>query len=235
MKNVIACKNCGFENPFQLLICGNCNSFLRDKIFNIDLWKIIALLVYSPVKAFSFIIHSQHKNYVIPISIIIAVKFLINSIFVFMALGKEPAFNYSLLFMISAAASSVIIVNLIYALSLKIIGRISGLITRFKDYFAVITYSQVFYIFALLILFPIELVLFGEYLFRLNPSPFEIKSFPAYTLLAIEILFILWSFLLLVTGFYVQSRNILYSSITAFVYYGVLTWLLYQFAVYIYN
>lgn len=235
MKNVIACKNCGFENPFQLLICRNCNSFLRDKIFNLDFWKIIALLIYSPVRAFSLIIYSQHKNYVIPINILISIKFLINSIFILMALGKEADFKHSLFLMISVAGVSVIVINFLYALLLKMVGRIFGLITRYKDYFAVITYSQVFYIFALMILFPIELVLFGEYLFRLNPSPFEIKSTLAYTLLVFEMLVIIWSLLLLVTGFYVQSRNILYSSVTALVYYSISISLMYQFVVYLYN
>ena len=55
---------------------------------------------------------------------------------------------------------------------------------RFKDTFALIIYSQIPYLFGLIILFPLELVIFGDYLFSKNPSPFTIKGTLAYLFLA---------------------------------------------------
>ncbi len=60
MKNTITCKNCKDENPFYGLICKSCGSYLRERIFNIDLFKIMGLLIESPQKGFEIIIHSEH-------------------------------------------------------------------------------------------------------------------------------------------------------------------------------
>ena len=49
------------------------------------------------------------------------------------------------------------------------------------------------YSFAAIILFPVELIIFGKYLFSVNPSPFIIKSFLAWVLVSLEFLLILWS------------------------------------------
>jgi hypothetical protein len=83
--------------------------------------------------------------------------------------------------------------------------------TRLKDNFSIIIYSFVPYIFGFLVLFPIELILFGEYLFSANPSPFILKESLAYTLLAFEMLIILWTCFLSFIALFTQSRDIVFS------------------------
>jgi hypothetical protein len=104
----------------------------------------------------------------------------------------------------------------------KIIWKNLGFSTRFKDNLAVIIYSQMPIIFALIILFPLEIVIFGEYLFSTNPSPFQIKSTIAYVFFSVEILLFLWSFFLTFAAFYVSSKNIVLSTSTTAAYIFIL-------------
>ena len=56
MKNKITCSNCSTENPPYAYTCDNCNSYLRERVFNIDLWNVIGLMIEAPKKAFELII-----------------------------------------------------------------------------------------------------------------------------------------------------------------------------------
>ena len=177
MKNVMICKSCGFENPYYEVICLNCHSFLRDRIFNIDLWKTVEQLIETPVKAFRRIIQSEHKNFISLIFIFAAFKLFISSIFISLALFKnEQALNlFSTRFLLFVGG----ILSLLFVLSLLLllVLKVGGIKTRFKDLFALFTFSLIPYSFAAIILFPVELIIFGTYLFSVNPSPFIIKSF----------------------------------------------------------
>jgi hypothetical protein len=211
MKNTLICKNCSTENPFYGLICTNCKAFLRERIFNIDLWKILGLLIESPATAFRLIIQSEHKNFLSFLILLISGKFFITSMFIALLSLKERAELGSF---ISNYLIILIVLMLLLAICsylITILFRKFKLETRFKDNFSIIIYSFIPYIFGFIILFPVELILFGGYLFSVNPSPFVVKESLAYTLLAFEILIILWGCFLSFIALYTQSRNIFFS------------------------
>ena len=193
MKNVVVCKNCNSENPFYELICQKCKSYLRERVYNIDLWHTLYLLIESPSKAFKQIINSEHKNFLVAILLLVSGKVLLNGIFlkIFILKGKAEFPNYFLDYLLAIAF--LVIIILLFSSLLKIITEKSGIQTRYSDNFSILTYSHVPYTFSLIILFPIELILFGEYLFSYSPSPFQIKETLSYVLLAFEGLIILWS------------------------------------------
>ncbi len=213
MKNVVVCKNCNSENPFYELICLKCKSYLRERVYNIDLWHTISLLIESPSKAFKLIINSEHKNFLVFILILVSGKVLLSGIFlkVFFLKGEANFPNYfsdyilSLLFLVA--------IILLFSVLLKVITEKSGIRTRYADNFSILSYSFIPYIFGFIILFPIELILFGGYLFSYNPSPFQIKETLSYVLLAFEGLIILWSIFLTIFAIKVISNNFLYSFI----------------------
>jgi hypothetical protein len=78
----------------------------------------------------------------------------------------------------------------------------------------------------LVVLFPIELIIFGDYIFSLNPSPFVIKELIAYTLFTVESLLILWSIFLSITAFYVHYRKIIPALVSSLIFNGLLILLL---------
>jgi len=213
MKNVVICKNCKSENPFYELICRKCKSYLRERVYNIDLWHTISLLIESPSKAFKLIINSEHKNFLVVLLLLISGKVLLNGIFlkIFLLKGEAEFPNYFLDYLLTLSFTVVIL--LLSSVLLKTISEKNGIQTRFPDNFSLFTYSFVPYTFSLIVLFPVELVLFGGYLFSYNPSPFQIKETLSYVLFAFEGLIIIWSIFLTISAIKVISNNFLYSFI----------------------
>jgi len=217
MKNTLVCKSCNKENPFYGLTCNNCKAYLRERVVNIDLWKILALLIDSPASAFRLIIQSEHKNFISFLTLLVSGKFFITSMFIALLSLREEAtlghFTRNYLILLIA----LVLVLLILSYLITLIFKKYKLSTRFKDNFSIIIYSFIPYIFGFAILFPVELILFGEYLFSVNPSPFAVKETLAYTLLAFEILIILWSYFLSFIALFAQSRNIIFSLAASFI------------------
>lgn len=206
-KNQISCPHCGNLNFDYDFKCNNCKSFVRDRIVNIDLGEILLSLIDNPSESFHKIKLAEHKNYVIIIALLLSIRFLIISRFISVPFTtNEVHFNLFLLVGISIMFLFFLLI-LLSALLKKMFSQIK-IRTRYKDIFAILTYSFVPNLLALVILFPIELVFYGEYLFSNNPYPYQIKESIFYFLLVLEILTILWSVFLLAIGMneFLKSR-----------------------------
>ncbi|MDR3610800.1 MAG: YIP1 family protein [Ignavibacteriaceae bacterium] len=215
MKNIIICKSCNAENPFYEVICINCHSYLKERIFNIDLWRTIEELIVTPVNAFRRIIQSEHKNFITLMFILAALKLFINSIFISLVFFKnDRAINYFVTRFFYFTCGMLLLFLVITLLSLLII-KVGGVKTRFNDLFALFTYSLMPYSFAAIILFPIEIIIFGEYLFSVNPSPYVIKSTLAWILTGLEFLLILWSLFLTASGIFAQTKSMKFSVVSS--------------------
>jgi len=230
MKNIVVCKNCGSENPFYGLNCSTCKSYLRERIYNIDLWKTVSLLIESPSKAFQSIIYSEHKNFLILIVSLLSGKMMLNGIFLRIFFLKENSHlsNYISNYLITLVLTvvSFLIISWLYG---KILER-KKIKTRFPDNLAIITFSFLPFTFGFIFLFPIELILFGEYIFYFSPSPFHIKETLAYTLLIFEILLLLWSLFLTCKAINIQTGNKIFSITTSLVIHTIYNLFLYQTA-----
>jgi hypothetical protein len=64
---------------------------------------------------------------------------------------------------------------------------------------------------ALCLVLPIELAVFGGYVFSANPSPFILKPTLAYMLSGFELLIFLWSIFLAIMGIFSQTRSRVFS------------------------
>ncbi len=235
MNNSITCSNCSAENPPYAYTCKNCNSFIRERVFNIDLWNVIGLLIESPKKAFELIVLSEHKNFISFLLIFIAVKMLVNTRFIsLISLGSfNPSTSLYLSYLI---ISGILVVYLIlFSICFTFINKLLQINTRFRDNFTVITYSLLPNVFGIIFLFIIELVVFGEYLFSINPTPFVIKGITAYIFAGAEILLIVWSVILTLNAFKVQTDSLLYSIIYSFVFYFFLAIILFYSSIFIFT
>lgn len=205
-RNEIPCSNCGSLNFDYEYKCKNCKSFLRERIVNIDLGETLLRLIDSPSEAFYKIKLSEHKNYVLFIALFISIRFLIISRFISVPFVYNEIQLSLLLLLGISILLTFSVVMLISFISSKIFA-LKKIKTRFRDVFSVITYSFVPSLLALFILFPIELVFFGEYLFSNNPYPYQIKESVFYFLLVLEIMTILWSIFLLTSGLNVFLKS----------------------------
>jgi len=218
MKNSITCPACNSENPFYANVCKNCKSYLRERIFNIDLWSTISSLIENPSKAFRTVIFSEHKNFIFFIILIASAKHLVNARFISILTKGEFSSTVNLFTSYLIVLGSFLFLLLLFSSIIKIIAGSINIKTRFKDNLAVISYTQLPYIFALIILFPLELIIYGDYLFSLNPSPYTIKETIAILFTIVEVLIVCWSVLLSFFGFYTFSKNIIFSISLAIFY-----------------
>jgi len=227
MKNSVICPNCNTENPFYNLNCSNCRTYLRERVYNLDLWSTISSIVETPSRAFKTIIISEHKNFIFFILLILSLKYLINARFISMlsvgGFQSTISLQYSYLIMLGFTLILFTGFSWLYTLAGK-----KGSFIQFKDTFSIIIYSQLPYVFGLIILFTLELVLFGDYLFSKNPTPFVIKGFFAYLFLLLELTIIIWSAILVLKAFLVQTNQKLFSVFASIIFFALL-WLLIYF------
>lgn len=212
MKNVVICPSCGTENAVYNSKCIQCGSFIKDRIVNIDLWSTVSLLIENPMLGFKRIIASEHKNFLVFILLLAVFKFWINANFMYMAIFNKEPFLSGFVTEYSIIGGITLGIILIVTLIIKITTS-KQLGTRIKDVFSIISYSLLPHFFAAFILFTIELIVFGGYLFSNNPSPFMLKENAAYILLAFEVLVILWAILLSIFSFMALTKNKLFSVI----------------------
>ncbi len=228
--NNITCKNCSAENPFYELICRNCKAYIRERIVNIDFWKTLEQLIESPVKGFTAIIHAEHKNLILFITFMTAVKMLINIMLLSPITSRtnNPFEHFGRNFFIVLG----LLLFLYFSFSFleRMILRLSKNETRLKDNFSVLSYSFIPHVFGAFILFPIEMVVFGGFLFSNNPSPFILKESVAYMLLGFEVILILWQLFLTTTGFYVQTGKLFPALLFSLIFNALLYYILYLFS-----
>lgn len=218
MKNELICKSCNTKNPFYELTCVNCKSYLRERVYNIDLWKLLEDLVASPTKAFTKIIHAEQKNFILFILILVSIKFLINSALLFISIPENVLSSPSILRNYLVILFSVSFILSIFTYKIKLSNKFFGNQTRSKDIFAILSYALMPNIFAIAILFPLEVIFFGGYLFSNNPSPFIIKETEAYIFLILELLIILWTIFLSIIAIYTLTKSKLYSIFVGLVF-----------------
>lgn len=201
----IICKKCKAQNQLSSLNCLNCSQILRDRVVNLDFLKIVSLLIENPVKGFNYIILSENKNFI--------------TLFLFFFIFKTSLLNYSIspylglyiryfpLTLFYTVIITILLIVFIIILT-KFLLRLILVKLRIKDYFALIIYPLFPFFFSLVLLSLLELAVFGNYLFEISPTPFEIKPALAYIFVIFEILLLLWSLVLYVIAFQriIQSK-----------------------------
>lgn len=235
MKNSVTCPNCKIENPFYNYICSNCRSYLRDRIYNLDLWKQISLIIESPSKSFRTIVLAEHKNFIFFLLIFLSVKYLINARFISMLSLGEFQSTVGLQFSYLIVLGGTIIFFLLFTVLYNIFGKMNDISLRFKDTFSLIIYSQVPFVFGLVVLFILEIVIFGDYLFSLNPNPFVIKGVIAYLFLSLEIGIFIWSIFLVFKAFNAQSQHFSFSLAAALTFILLLSGLIYSCSLFVFT
>jgi len=235
MKNSVVCPNCKTQNPFYNSICFNCRYYIREKIINLDLFSLIASLIESPTKAFRTIIFSEHKNFTLFILLLVCIKYLINARFVSMLTKNEFQSTVGLEISYLIVTGITLVAFLLFSFLYTSIGRRKDISLRFKDTLAALIYSQIPYVIGLLVLFILELVIFGDFLFSINPTPFVIKGFISYLFLLLEISVIIWSAVLVFKGFHTQTNLHSFSVLSALSFIVLLFCLIYICSLFVFT
>lgn len=213
MKNPVICGNCSTENPIYSHICSGCKHFLRDKIVNIDLWETILQLLESPGKAFQKIILAENKNFIVFLTFLFALRLFILSRFLSLPFFSETESTTELLTGYIIALSTATLFLILFSWIAALILNKLEYSVRFRDNYSLLVFSNIPNIISVVLLFPIELIVFGEYLFSNNPNPFQVKPLFAYILLVFEVGVFLWSLILIK----ISSRTLTGSRVISFI------------------
>jgi hypothetical protein len=216
MNNKIICGNCGEPNPFFKLNCTKCNAIIRNKVVNIDLWSILWKLVETPKIAFTQIVQAENKNFVISLLFLIGFKLFLQTFFLSSAHSLNLEFNNHVVLNALLSIGYFFVIIFLFTFILFRITKALGIEGRYRDYYSVLIYALVPFLFSLILITPVEYALFGKHWFVSNPAPFEIKPMAAWVLTVLEILILLWSVFLVGIAMFLQTnRKLLSILITA--------------------
>lgn len=223
------CPICGFENSKFNVKCENCRAFLQDQVYVLNLLETLSLLFINPSKGFHKIILSKRKNF----SILLASFFGIAMSFDVFYLAKVGERFENLIFLILnmlwlGVILGILVVFLISLILKLLLFRYRGI--KFRDYFAIVSYSMFPLALSVLFLLPSILAVFGIYYFTESPEPKKLDPIPFYIFYAIGWILKAYSVLLLLLGlkhitenFFESLIYIFLTSISLFVLLNLLT------------
>jgi len=195
---MIACTVCGTPNDEFAVVCVSCKSFLQTKVDNLNLFETLWALMESPRAAFRRIALARNKNYVIVLSSLLGIAGVYAVIWL-RALG--PRFP-NLAFLVGAGILAGPPLGIVLVLLLSVLvhrlGRLLGGRGTYRNVRAVVAYAAVPVVYSLVIVFPVEIALFGTYFFSNNPPPLVINPAAYVVLLGMDGAALLWSLALLV-------------------------------------
>ncbi|HTO93480.1 MAG TPA: Yip1 family protein [Bacteroidota bacterium] len=197
---MIACSVCGTPNDDFAVVCVSCKSFLQAKVDNLNLFETLWALMESPRAAFRRIALARNKNYVIVLSSLAGIAGVYAVIW-FRTLG--PRFpNLAWLVGAGVLFGPPAGILLVFMLSLVVhaVGKLLGGHGTYRNVRAVVTYAAVPVVYSLVLVFPVEIALFGTYFFSNNPPPLVINPAAYIVLLGMDGAALVWSLALLVEG-----------------------------------
>ena len=202
---MITCSVCGKENDDLAVICSHCKSYLQSKVNNLNLFETIWTLIESPRSAFKRIALARHKNYVFLLSSLLGMS-LAYTLLWYKNLGGRFSNVLTLVGtgILTGPPLGILFVFLFSAVMLRI-GKLLGGKATMRNTFAVVSYAAVPIIFSLVIVFPIEIAIFGLYFFDNNPPPLVINPVIYVTLIGFDLVAVLWSWILLIEGSIVSN------------------------------
>ena len=197
---MIACTVCGTQNDEFAVVCVSCKSFLQTKVDNLNLFETLWSLMETPRAAFRRIALARHKNYVILLSCLLGMAVVYLVIWLKTLGARFP--NLALLvgagFVIGPFAG--VLFTFLFSFLVHRVGRLLGGTGSYRNVRAAIVYAMVPIVYSLVLVFPIEIALFGPYFFSDNPPPLVINPVAYIVLLGFDAAAMIWSLVLLIEG-----------------------------------
>jgi hypothetical protein len=204
---MLRCPTCNAENDSYALICTNCRGYLQNRVPNLDLFETVWGVVESPPGTFRRIALAEHKNY----SFVLFTGLGVAIMFTLFWLHRFGNVIDSIPGLLGAGLAAGIVVGPILGFVLPgvahLVLTLSGVKVRFRNSLAALAYAVSPVVSSVVIILPIELALFGMYLFTSNPSPYALKPVAYVMLIGFDSLLALWSILLGVVGLKVVHQT----------------------------
>jgi hypothetical protein len=170
------------------------------KVDNLNLFETLWSLMEEPRAAFRRIALARHKNYVILLSSLLGMAMVYLVIWLKSLGARFP--NFALLIgtgLVTGPLAGVLLTFLFSFINHRV-GRLLGGTGTFRNVRAVTVYASVPIVYSLVLVFPIEIAVFGPYFFSDNPPPLVINPVAYIVLLGFDAAAMVWSLVLLIEG-----------------------------------
>ncbi len=196
---MISCTVCGETNEDLAITCRKCHAYLQAKVETIDLFSAIWGLIERPRATMRRIVLARHKNYVLVLLMLLGMAMSL-ALFSYWHLGRQ--IHYGLLIAAGIAGGPLVglLFGVIAGLLTKIIAKPLGGKGSARNLRAVLAFGAVPVVMLLVVTYPVEFGIFGQYLFDHNPPPEVYEPTLHYALLSLNLAGLLWAVLLYGTG-----------------------------------
>jgi hypothetical protein len=204
---MLRCPSCDTENDAYAVVCTNCRGFLQNRVPNLDLFDTLWGVVESPYATFRRIALAEHKNY---------------ALILFGGLGVALAFTlfwYRRVGLLIDTIPGILGAGLLVGVVLgpilafvlptaaTLVLKASGLRVTFRNSLAALAYAASPIWLSVAVILPVELAIFGMYLFTRNPDPYALKPVEYAVLIGFDCLLGIWSIVLGVIGLRVVHQT----------------------------
>ena len=204
----IRCPVCGSVTDGLPSTCGACGAFVQDRVPALNLFETLLGLIERPGATFLRIARSEQKNYVYTLFAGIGPLLLAAAFALARAGDKHLHFGIILVLLIGGGP---LLGLLFFSPAAWLIGAANRIVWKvrlpFRATAAAVAYGMFPLLFGAFVVLPVQVALFGPYLFSLNPAPWLLKPTPFWTLAGVDALFLVWSLLLLPRGFAPYGLN----------------------------
>ena len=199
------CPVCGTQNDDLAVVCSSCKGYVQAKVVTLDLFQTIWGLMESPSATFRRIALAGTKNYVGALTVLFGVA-LAYALLWHANYGVVEPRLVTILGM-GLIAGPVIggTVILVLARVLSVLTPAAGRKVSPRNAFALLGYAAVPVVMSLVIIFPIEIAVFGIYLFDINPPPIVLNPMAYIILVGLDGIAVIWSAVLVWIGIRVMA------------------------------
>ncbi len=203
---MLICPVCGHQNDDLAVVCVSCKGYLQAKVDTLDLFHTVWGLLEAPGATMRRIVIARHKNYVVLLSCLFGMALAFCAMW-YLSLGRVlGGLGPTLAIGILAGPVIGLIAVVVIGNVIRLASRLFGGHATMRETLPMVAYAMVPIVISLVVVFPLEIAVFGQYLFDNNPPPLVINP-PAFIgLVALDVLAVIWAWALLITGTRVAQR-----------------------------
>jgi len=198
---------CGTENDDLAVVCTSCKGYIQAKVDTLDLFHTMWGLMESPSTTFRRIALAGTKNYAILLTVAFGVAMAYGLLWHGNYGVREPQLTTILGMGLLAGPVLGVIAFVVLSRLIRLLSPLGGRKISARNGFALLAYSGVPVVMTLVVLFPIEIAVFGVYLFDVNPPPLVLNPLAYIVLVGLDGIAAVWSAVLLGIGIRVMAGS----------------------------
>jgi len=201
MEHFLQCPVCHEKLFFLRTRCDHCGAQTQERVPNLDLFHTAYMVVESPKRVFVKIARSEQKNYVY--FLFTVAGFGLGGLALWLARAGEHPTNFAFILLTLAWSGPVAgLVGFSFIAALfRLLFRSPFDVITYRQASALLAYALVPSVVAVVLVFPIELAVFGKILFSFDPTPYTYKPIVFFVLAGLDAVAACWSMILVFTAF----------------------------------